>query len=150
MQDKIESDLKAALLAGDRSKIETLRIIKSSILNEAIAQGAKDKGLSDEEIQKVLTKESKKRQEAADLYKKGGNTERAELELAEKAIIDAYLPEQIDEATINEAVLAEIASLDSPIMSDMGKIIGAVKAKLGSGADGSTIARLVKEKLQPQ
>lgn len=149
MQEKIESDLKTALLAGDKVKVETLRGLKSAILNEAIAQNAKDKGLDDEQIQKVLAKEAKKRQEAADLYKQGGNDERAEAELSEKAIIDGYLPEQVDEGAIQAAIDEEIAKLDSPQMSDMGKIIGAVRAKLGAGADSGTIARLTKEKLNP-
>jgi uncharacterized protein len=147
MLDKIESDLKTALLAGDKVKVETLRGLKSAILNETIAQGAKDSGLSDEQIQQVLTRESKKRQEAADLYKQGGNNQRAEAEQSEKALIDAYLPEPADESAVEAAVEAEIAKLDSPQVSDTGRIIGAVRAKLGAGADGGTIARLVKQKL---
>lgn len=148
MLDKMEGDLKAALLEGDKVKVETLRGLKSAILNETIAQGAKDTGLGDEEIQKVLAKESKKRQEAADLYRQGGSNERAEAELAEKAIIYTYLPEQADEATVQAAVEEEIAKLESPQMSDMGKIIGAVRAKLGAGADSATIARLAKQSLE--
>lgn len=148
MQEKIESDLKAALLGGDKAKVETLRGLKSAILNEAIAQGAKDSGLNEEQIQKVLARESKKRAEAADLYKKGGNSQRAEAELAEKAIIDAYLPEQVDESAVAAAVDEEINKLGAPTTADMGKIISAVKAKLGAGADGATIARIAKEKLE--
>ncbi|HLG90953.1 MAG TPA: GatB/YqeY domain-containing protein [Candidatus Saccharimonadales bacterium] len=148
MQEKIESDLKTALLAGDKPKVETLRGLKSAILNETIARGAKDSGLKDEEIQKVLSRESKKRSEAAELYKQGGNNERAEAELAEKAIIDAYLPQQMDESQISAAVDEEMAQMQPLTMADMGRIIGAVKAKLGVGADGATIARLVKEKLE--
>ncbi|MEX1058882.1 MAG: GatB/YqeY domain-containing protein [Candidatus Saccharimonadales bacterium] len=147
MQEKIESDLKTVLLAGDKPKVETLRGLKSAILNETIALGAKESGLNDEQIQKVLTRESKKRAEAAELYKKGGNNERAEAELAEKAIIDAYLPEQMDESQIAAAVEEEMTKIESPTIADMGRIIGTVKAELGAGADGATIARLVKEKL---
>ncbi len=147
MLEKIEGDLKTALLAGEKEKVETLRGLKSAIFNEAIAQNVKDKGLDDEQIQKVLAKESKKRQEAADLYKQGGNNQKAEAELTEKDIIDAYLPEQVGESDIKSAVDEEVAKLDSPQMSDMGKVIGAVKAKFGTSADGATIARLVKEKL---
>ena len=147
MLEKIESDLKTALLAGEKVKVETLRGLKSAILNETIAQGAKDSGLTAEQIQKVLARESKKRSEAAELYKKGGNDERAQAELAEKAIIDGYLPEQIDEAQIAAAVDEEMAKIESPTMADMGKIIVAVKSKLGAGADGGTIAKLVKEKI---
>ena len=147
MLEQIERDLKVALLAGDKTKVETLRGLKSAILNETIAQGAKDSGLNEEQIQKVLARESKKRSEAAELYKKGGNDERAEAELSEKVIIDNYLPEQMDEGQVAAAVDEEIAKMESPSMADMGKIIGAVRANLGAGADGSVIARLVKEKI---
>lgn len=147
MQEQLERDIKTALLDGDKAKVETLRGLKSAIHNEAIAQGAKDTGLDDEQIQRVLTRESKKRAEAAELYKKGGNNERAEAELAEKAIIDGYLPKPMDESQIAAAVEEEIAKMQSLTTTDMGRIIGVIKAKLGAGADGATIARLVKEKL---
>jgi uncharacterized protein YqeY len=147
MQDKIEQDLKQALLSGDKQKAETLRTLKSSIINEAIAQGARDSGLSDEQIQKILARESKKRQEAADLYQKGGAADRAKKELAEKTIIDSYLPEQLSEEEVTKAVDEEIAKAGQPTMQDMGRIIGAVRGRLGGQADGALIARLVKEKL---
>lgn len=147
MQDKIDSDIKAAMLAGEKAKAETLRGLKSSILNEAIAQGVKDKGLNDEQIQKVLMREAKKRQEAADLYRQGGNHERATAEMDEKEIIEAYLPEQASEDDIAAAVKEAIASTGASSAADMGKVIGAAKAKLGATADGGTIARITKEQL---
>ena len=145
MQEQIEKDIKAAMLGGDKTKAETLRGLKAAILNEAISLNARDTGLTDEQIQKVLAKEAKKRAEAAEMYTQGGSAERAAAETAEKAIIDAYLPQQLDESVILSAVTDEIAKLDSPIPADMGRVIGAVKAKLGAGADGATIARLAKE-----
>jgi uncharacterized protein YqeY len=147
MQEQIERDLKTALLAGDKAKVETLRTIKSSLLNEAISQGARETGLSDEQVQKILAREAKKRQEAADLYQKGGATDRANAELAEKVIIDAYLPEQMGEEQIAKIVDEEIAKSASPSIQDMGRIIGAVRANTGGAADGALIAKLVKEKL---
>ena len=147
MLEQIDKDIKEALLGGDKTKVETLRGLKSAIHNEIIAQGAKDSGLNDEQIQKVLARESKKRSEAAELYIKGGNDKRAQAELAEKTIIDDYLPEKVDETEVASGIDEEIAKVESPSMVDMGKIIGAVKAKLGAGADGSTIARLTKEKI---
>jgi uncharacterized protein YqeY len=147
MQEQIERDLKTALLAGDKAKVETLRTIKSSLLNEAISQGARETGLSDEQVQKILAREAKKRQEAADLYQKGGATDRANAELAEKVIIDAYLPEQMGEEQIAKIVDEEIAKSASPSIQDMGRIIGAVRARTGGSADGALIAKLVKEKL---
>jgi len=147
MQEKINQDLKIAMLGGDKAKTEVLRGLKSAILNEVISSGARENGLNDEQIQKVLAREAKKRTEAAELYKKAGATDRVEAELSEKKIIEAYLPEQLSEADISAAVTAEISHLDNPAPADMGKIIGAVKAKLGTQADGATIARLVKERL---
>jgi uncharacterized protein len=147
MQEQIERELKTALLAGDKAKAETLRGLKSALLNEAISQNARDSGLTDEQIQKILARESKKRQEAADLYTRGGAPERASAELAEKAIIDAYLPEQLSEADVARLVDEEIAKAGAPTMQDMGRIIGAVKARAGGQADGGLIAKLVKDKL---
>jgi uncharacterized protein YqeY len=147
MQEQIEKDLKQALLAGDKPKAETLRGVKSALLNEMISQGARDSGLSDEQVQKILARESKKRQEAADLYKRGGSQERADAELAEKAIIDAYLPEQMSEEEIAKIVDEEIAKAGQVSLQDMGRIIGAVRDRTAGQADGSLIARLVKEKL---
>ena len=150
MQEQIDKDLKAALLAGDKLKTETLRGLKSAVLNEAIAMGVKDAGLDDERIQKVLAREAKKRQEAADLYRQGGNQERAETELLEKQIIEAYLPEKASESDIAKVVEEEVAKIDSPSPASMGQVISAVRAKFGAGADGATIARLVKERLSSQ
>jgi len=147
MQEQIEQDLKQALLTGDKAKAETLRTIKSALLNEAISQGVRDTGLADDQIQKILARESKKRQEAADLYQQGNAADRASAELAEKAIIDAYLPEQMSEAEVAKLVDEEIAKAVNPTMQDMGRIIGAVRAIAGSNADGALIAKLVKEKL---
>jgi uncharacterized protein YqeY len=147
IQQQIERDLKTALLGGDKPKAETLRGLKSAILNETIAQNARDTGLPNDQIQKILAKESKKRQEAADLYKQGGSAERAETELAEKAIIDAYLPQQLTEAEVAKIVDEQVAQASQPTMADMGRIIGAVRAQAGPSADGALIAKLVKEKL---
>lgn len=150
MQEQIERDLKTALLSGDKPKVETLRGLKSAILNEAIAQNARDSGLGDEQIQKILARESKKRQEAAVLYKQGGSADRAAAELAEKVIIDGYLPEQLDETEVAKLVDEEIAKASQPTMADMGRLIGAVKARAGGQADGALIAKLVKAKLETE
>jgi uncharacterized protein YqeY len=147
MQDEIERDIKTALLAGDKVKAETLRNIKSALLNEAISQDARDTGLSDEQVQKILARESKKRQEAADLYKQGGADDRASAELAEKNIIDAYLPEQMGEDQVAKIIDEEIAEAGQVSLQDMGRIIGAVKSRTAGSADGALIARIVKEKL---
>lgn len=148
MQEQIERDLKAALLAGDKQKAETLRGLKSALLNEMISLNARDSGLNDEQVQKILARESKKRAEAADLYNKAGASEREQAELQEKAIIDAYLPAQLSEEEVAAKVKDEVAKLDNPTMADMGPVIGAVRNQLGPQADGALIARLVKSALE--
>lgn len=147
MLEQIERDLKAALLSGDKLKTEILRGIKNAILYETVSLNARESGLSDEQIQKVLVKESKKRAEAIDLYTKVGEPERANKEKYEKEVIDGYLPAQVDEAEIKNVISEELSKLDNPQVSDMGKIIGTVKQKFGASADGATVARLVKEAL---
>lgn len=148
MQEQIERDIKAALLAGDKMKAEVLRNLKSSILNEAISKNLQRDNIDDSVIQSVLSREAKKRQEAADMYGSASETQRQQKELAEKAIIDSYLPEQMDEEQVREIVAEEIAKLDGPTMKEMGQIIGAVRAKTQGQADGALIARLVKERLE--
>ena len=150
MLEKIEQDLKAALLAGDKIKAETLKSIKNALDYAAMNLGVRDQGLDEEQKLKVLAREAKKRQEAADIYQKAGEKERAQKELSEKNFLEAYLPERIDEDTIKSLVGEEISKLDSPGLPEMGKIIGAVRTKLGPAAEGSTIARLVKEALEAQ
>lgn len=148
MQDKIEQDLKSALLSGDKAQAEALRTIKSAIQNETISAGARDSGLSDERIQAVLAREAKKRAEAAGLYQKAGEKERADKELAEKALIERYLPEQMDEPQVAKVVEEEIAKVPDASIQNMGQIIGAVRGRTAGQADGALIAKLVKERLQ--
>lgn len=147
MQEQLERDLKAALLSGDKHKAEVLKGIKNSLQYETVALGARETGLNLEQIQKVLSRESKKRGEAAEVYKSVGETERANAELLEKEIIDSYLPKQASEQEIKTVVTQEMGKFDNPTNADMGKIIGAVRARLGATADGGTISRLVKESL---
>jgi len=148
LEQKLEQDLKTALLARDELRVTTLRGIKSSLLNLKISAGKRESGLSDNEVLQILSKEAKKRQESADMYVLGADQARADKELTEKAIIDAYLPAQLSESEISN-LIDEIltASGATPDKSAMGPTIAAVKAKVGGSADGGLIARLVKEKL---
>lgn len=147
MQEQIDKDLKAAMLAGDKEKAEVLRGLKNALQYEAVSAGSQDRTLDDQTVQKVLARESKKRQDAADIYEKANEGERAQKELAEKKVIDSYLPEQLSEEEIAKVAEEEIAKLGASSVADMGKVIGAVRARLQAQADGATIARLVKERL---
>ncbi|HUD10380.1 MAG TPA: GatB/YqeY domain-containing protein [Candidatus Saccharimonadales bacterium] len=147
LKEQIERDLKTALLAGDATRVTTLRSVKSVILNEEVAKGVRDSGLNDESIIQLLAKESKKRQESADLYRQGSANDRAKQELDEKAIIDAYLPEQLSEEKLQTIVDETVKSLNVSGQQAMGQVITQVKQKVGAAADGSVIARLTKERL---
>lgn len=147
LEQQLEQDIKAALLAGDSTKTTTLRGLKASLLNVKVAQGKRDSGLSDEEVLKVFAKEAKQRQESADMYVQGGSQDKADAELVEKAIIEAYLPAQLSEDEIGKLIDAAIAASGASGPQAMGQVIGQVKAQAGASADGAVIARLVKEKL---
>lgn len=141
----LNDDIKTAMLSGDKPKVEVLKSLKSAILYEEVAQKVRESGLSDEQVLVVFARESKKRAESADLYKKAGDSDRAATELSEKAIIDAYLPEQLSDQELEAIVDEAIASSEGT--PQIGQIIGAVRAKVGQKADGAKIAALVKSKL---
>lgn len=143
--DQIERDLKTAMLAGEKTKAEILRGIKSAFLYEAVSLGSKDKVLPEPDAQRVLARESKKRAEAAQVYQKAGETARAETELAEKKIIDSYLPQQMSEDDLKNLVNKHVAALNATSQADMGKVISAVRQEAGATADGALIARLTRE-----
>lgn len=147
LEQRLEQDLKKSMLAGDAQRVMTLRNLKSAILNVKVATGKREAGLTDEEILPILSKEAKKRQESADFYVQGNSQERADLELAEKAIIEEYLPQQLTVEAVAVIVDEVIASLGVSGPSAMGQVIGQVKAKTGASADGGLIAKIVKEKL---
>ncbi|HSW66669.1 MAG TPA: GatB/YqeY domain-containing protein [Bacillota bacterium] len=147
LKARLDQDLKTALLAGDKSLATTIRGLKSVILYEEVAKGLRDEGLSDEAVIAIFSKEAKKRQESADLYTQGGSSERAAAELAEKAIIEGYLPKQLSDdelAIIIDQAMSEVGA-DGP--SAMGQVIGIVKQKTVGQADGARIAAVVKERL---
>jgi uncharacterized protein YqeY len=148
LKQQIDQDLKTAMLAGDKVLTTTLRGLKSAILNQEIAENKRDEGLPEETVLQLLTKESKKRQESADLYTQGGNAEKAEAELAEKKVIEKYLPEQASEEEIAAAVDKAIAETSAAGPQAMGQVIGKVKQQLGAAADGSVVARIAKERLR--
>ncbi len=147
IKDQIDQDIKKAMLAGKKELVTTLRGLKSSILYAEVAGNSRDTGLPEEEVISLLQKEAKKRQESADLYKQGGNLEKADAEAAEKLVIDAYLPQQLSESEISQLVEAEAGKMDNPSMQQMGQLIGAVKQASKGSADGALIAKLVREYL---
>ncbi len=147
LKQRIENDMKAALLGGDRFVGETLRGLKAAILNEEVAQNKRDTGLDDAVIEQIVAREVKKRNEAAAIYDQNMREDAADAERREAEVLSRYLPKQLSEAELKTVVDAKIAELSATDVKLMGQVIGAVKKEVGNTADGALIARLVKEAL---
>lgn len=147
LKQRIEQDLKTAMLSGDKGLATTLKGIKNAVLYAEVSSGKREEGLSDKAALEVLSKEAKKRQESAVLYEKGGNKERYEAEIEEKRIIEGYLPKQLNEENLKIVIDGVISDLKADDPKDMGRVISEVKNRTMGRADGAAIARLVKEKL---
>ncbi|HMT19002.1 MAG TPA: GatB/YqeY domain-containing protein [Candidatus Saccharibacteria bacterium] len=145
----IDSDLKAAMLSGNKQLVEALRGIKSAVLYKEVADGKRESGLSDPEIVGVLKKEAKARKDAIALYDQAQETERSAYEKFQLDIIESYLPEEMSEAEIKEHVdkVIQTLGLSEVTIKDMGKIIGEVKASAPT-ADGGLVAKVVKQLVQ--
>ncbi|HCH34557.1 TPA: GatB/YqeY [Candidatus Saccharibacteria bacterium] len=147
LKDTIQNDMKAALLGGNRFEGDVLRNLKAAILNEEVATGKRETGLSDAEIEKIIAREVKKRHESVKLYEANDRAELADEEKKEIAVLSTYLPQQLREDEIRDIAKIVIENMDNVGPSLMGQVIGGVKAKVGNTADGATVARVVKELL---
>jgi len=144
LKETISNDLKAAFLGGNRFISDTIKGLKASILNQEIALGKREEGLTDAEVEAVVQKEVKKRRESAEIYTQAGRDELAQKELDEMAILEKYLPQQLSEAEI-EALLQQIITEGELTLDakNQGMLIGQVKKRVGSAADGAVVARVV-------
>ena len=146
LKDKLQSDLNAAIKSRNTVVAETIRMVLTAITNEEVA-GKEKKELSDAEIITVLTREAKKRREAAEAFENGGRSDRAAAEKAEGEVIAGYLPEQLSEDEIKKLITETIASVGASGPADMGKVMGGLKPKVAGKADGALVSSLVKEAL---
>ena len=148
MRDDINNAVKEAMKAKDERKLSTLRMVNATIKNADIeARGQGKPPLSDAELLGVLQKMIKQRQEAVELYEKGGRSELAAGEREEIAVISAYLPKQMSEDDVKAAIGAVIAETGAAGMKDMGKVITALKVKYTGQMDFSRASGLVKAAL---
>ncbi len=143
LEEKINADIKAAMLAKESAKLEALRAVKSAIL----LLKTSPEGYTDETELKALQKMVKQRKETADVYNGQGRADLAEVELAQAAIIEVYLPKQMSEAEIKSEVEKIIASVGASSPADMGKVMGAATKALAGKADGKVVSTIVKELL---
>lgn len=146
LQQRIMEDMKVAMKAKDTVALESLRAIKSALLLAQTEVGSTS-GLSGEEEVKLLQRLVKQRKDSAAIYKEQGREDLAGPELAQAAIIEKFLPEQLSTEEIEKIVQHTIGAVGASGMKDMGKVMGLVSKELAGKADGKTISNIVKAKL---
>jgi uncharacterized protein YqeY len=148
LKQQIDGDIKKAMLAKNKEELEALRSIKSMILlAETEKAGADD--LSSDTENKILMKAAKQRKESADIFVQQNRKDLADRELFQYEVISRYLPKQLSEDQVKEALYAIIAEVGAKGPQDMGKVMGAATKKLAGQAEGKVISDLVKKLLAP-
>lgn len=145
LEEKIQQDIKAAMLAKDSVALASVRGIKAAILLAKTSEGAKE--LDDAAIVKIIQKLVKQRKESAEIYTQQNRPELAQNELAEAAVMERYLPKQLSEAEIEDKVKEIIAQVGAQSMADMGKVMGVATKALAGQADGKVISAMVRKLL---
>lgn len=138
--------IKDAMRSKDKLRLEALRAVKKELLEASTAKGAGGKVSEDQEL-KIFQKMVKQRKESAELYKEQGREDLAEPELAEAAIIEAFLPQQMSEEEVKQALIGIVEQVGASGPQDMGKVMGAAMKGLAGKADGKLISKIVKELL---
>jgi uncharacterized protein len=146
LKERIEADIKKAMLAKDKVRLTALRSIKSQILLAETEKGAAE-ALSPEAETKLLTKAAKQRRESAEVYAKQYRSDLEETELAELAVIEEYLPQQLSEADLVEKLVEIIQRVGASGPSDLGKVMGVAARELAGQADGKAISATVSRLL---
>lgn len=147
LKDKIQEDLKAAMIARDEAKLSAIRMLKSALQYYEIQKGGAGYTATDEDVIDVIGREIKKRKESIDLYEKGGRQELADKEKAEVEVLQAYLPEQMSEDEVRLLVEEAIKQTGASFMQDMGRVMGTLISKTKGKADAGLVSQLVKQKL---
>ena len=147
LKDKIQDDLKAAMIAKEELRLSTIRMLKSAIQYHEIQKGGAGYEATDDDVIEVIGREVKKRNEAIELYKKGGRNELAEKEQKELDILKAYLPEQMPKDKIRKLVEEAIAQTGASSIQEMGKVMGSLMPKVKGKADATLVSNLVRQAL---
>ena len=143
----INNEIKAAMLAKERVRLESLRAIKAAIILAKTAEGATGEELADAEVLKIIQKLVKQRRESADIYTQQNRPELAQTELAEVEAMEVFLPKQLSEAELEVELKKIIESVGASSPADMGKVMGAATKALAGKADGKAISAMVKNML---
>jgi len=146
LKERLRADLNAAMRARDQVRMRTLRMALSSITNEEVA-GASARQLSDEEVMKVLTREARKRREAAEAFGAAGRVDQAAAERAEGEVLAGYLPAQLSDDELSALVAAAIAETGASGMPGMGQVMKTLTPRIAGRADGARVAAEVRRRL---
>ena len=144
-EEKITSEMKIALKGGMKLRLETLRSLKTLIIE--FQKNGSGKELNDEEATKMLNKAAKNRKDSIGMYLQAGRTELAEKEKIELDIIQEFMPAQLTEEELNDVIVAIIKKVDAKKPSDMGKVIGAAMQEVSGKADGNMVQQIVRKLL---
>jgi len=146
LKERLRADLNAAMRARDQVRMRTLRMALTSITNEEVA-GAAARDLTDDEIVKVLTREARKRREAAEAFSAAGRSDQAAAERAEGEVLADYLPAQLSDDELATLVDAAIAETGASGMAGMGQVMKTVTPRVAGRADGARVAAEVRRRL---
>ena len=147
MREKISADLKIAMKSGDRARVDALRLINAALKDKDIEARGAGKTLSEDDVLALLQKMIKSRQESLDIYEKNNRPELADKERFEIAVISSYLPSQMSEAEVADAIRAAVAELGATSIKDMGKVVAALRAKYAGRMDFGKASAVVKATL---
>jgi uncharacterized protein len=147
MREKFSSELKAAMKAGEKRRVDTIRMIMAALKDKDIEARGQGKAVSGEDILALLQKMVKSRKESLEIYEKAGRTDLATQESEEIAVIHSFLPQQFTDAEVEQAINTAIAETGAASIKDMGRVVAALKGKYAGRMDFGKASALVKEKL---
>ncbi len=147
MREQFTSELKLAMKAGEKRRVDTIRMITAALKDKDIEARGSGKSVGEEDILALLQKMVKSRQESLEIYEKAGRADLATQEAEEIAIIRGFLPEPLDETAVEAAIGQAIAESGAASIKDMGKVVAALKAKYAGRMDFGKASALVKAKL---
>jgi uncharacterized protein YqeY len=146
LADKIQKDMVSAMKTKDELRLGTLRMLKTS-MQLASSEKGRAGDLTDEDIRALVRRGVKQREEAAELYKKGGAEDRAQKELEEASVLSEYLPAQLDDSALENIVVGVISSLGASGPKDMGRVMGGAMKEVSGRADGKRVKEAVQKLL---
>jgi uncharacterized protein YqeY len=142
--DRLSAQIKDAIKAGDRTRLQTLRLLATAVRNREVELR---RDLTEEDLVEVATREVKRRKDAAEAYERGDRADRAELERAEQSVLEEFLPEQASEDEVRAAIEEAVTATGASGPGDLGKVMGQVMGKLKGRVDGGEVNRLARERL---